>query len=89
MYVKGAYSFVNILSESWLGFNSAAVRGGVISINNSGVYIGDTHIFSNTTEMGAVVSACNSFVGFYPADLLSRFNNPDFPNYAFYVVAKS
>ena len=39
--------------------------------------------------MGAVVSACNSFVGFYPADLLSRFNNPDFPNCAFYVVAKS
>ena len=88
MFVKGAYSSMNILQESQLGFNSATERGGVISINNSRVYIGDTRIFNNSADMGAVVSACNSFVTFYPSDLLSRAKNPDFPNCAFYVVAK-
>ena len=88
MFVKGAYSSVNILQESQLGFNSATERGGVISINNSRVYIGDTRVFNTSADMGAVVSACNSFVTFYPSDLLSQGSNPDFPNCAFYVVAK-
>ena len=88
MFVKGAYSSVNILQESRLGFNSATERGGVISINNSRVYIGDTHVFNNSADMGAVISACNSFVSSYPSDLLSRADNPDFPNCAFYVATK-
>ena len=79
MFVKGAYSSVNILQESRLSFNSATERGGVISINNSRLYVGDTRVFNNLADMGAVVSACNSFVTFYPSDLLSRANNPDFP----------
>ena len=89
MYVTGTNSSVTIFSDSLLGFNSATSRGGAISINGSSMFISDTHIFNNSADMGAVISACNSDVGTFPASLLSQREDQNFPNCVLYDVAEN
>ncbi|MCG8627034.1 MAG: hypothetical protein MJE68_34170, partial [Proteobacteria bacterium] len=62
MYIRDTNSSVSILFNSQLGFNRAEKRGGVISINGSSLLIGETHIFNNSADMGAVISACSANV---------------------------
>ena len=87
MYVRDTSSSVGIVFDTQFGFNRAAKRGGVISINGSSFFNGDSRpgrIFNNSADMGAVISACDSEVGFYPFDVLYQHSDPYFPNCLLY-----
>ena len=85
MYVRDTNSSVSISTVSKIGFNRAEKRGGVISINGSSLLIGDTNIFNNSADMGAVISACSANVSISPLTLY-HYNDPNFPNCLLYDV---
>ena len=65
---------------------SAVVRGGVIFINGSSFDLWYSHIFNNSVDLGAVISACSSDVNF-PHDIL--YHDPNFPNCLLYDVIEN
>ena len=89
MYVRDTNSSVSIMFDSQLSFNSAARRGGVISINGSTLFISNSHIFNNSADVGAVISACKSDVSTFPPDILYQQNDPHFPNCVLYDVVEN
>ena len=67
---------------------SAVVRGGVIFINGSSFDLWYSHIFNNSVDLGAVISACSSDVNF-PHDILHQYSNPNFPSCLLYDVIEN
>jgi predicted outer membrane repeat protein len=89
IYVRDTNSLVNLYLHDQLGFNRAAKRGGVISINGSSLFIGaQIDIFNNSADMGAVISACSSNVSLSP-HILYQYNDPNFPNCLLYDVIEN
>ena len=68
MYVAGANSTVNLDFGISFNKNTATKRGGVISINDSRLVVGNEKIYTinNSAKLGAIISACNCEVDVFP-----------------------
>ena len=84
MYVQNTNSSVSATSDD--SQFSAVERGGVIFINGSSFDLWYSHIFNNSADLGAVISACSSDVNI-PHDIL--YHDPNFPNCLLYDVIEN
>ena len=59
MYIGRKGSDVRIQNETVFDYNHAAKKGGAITIMGSTLIISDTGYYSNSADLGRIISACN------------------------------